>query len=238
MGRPLKCGPSPARSKYICNVTSCHIEIVGYDIEKHYRRKCNEQLLKQLKKCKDPTICSRIEEKADPHTIWLFVNGFDWKNMPTYKRNHTKAKKFLPGGEDNNNSVSNSIIHHFHKKTTNVTSSSSMSTSTTMEEETNSECVDNVDELQEEDITNSEHVDHVESHSEVVEEVTVNSDLDNIDDVVVDVVDSTLTNVAGTIMEEDEDQYEGLKDYWEDQQVQAPPQQAQPQGEREIIQVR
>ena len=39
-GRPIKVifGLAPARSKYVCNVSSCKAEVVGYGIGTHYSR--------------------------------------------------------------------------------------------------------------------------------------------------------------------------------------------------------
>ena len=51
-----------------------------------------------LAKLKDSTgeACNNLKAKADAHTLFLFMNGFDFVNPPSYKDNHRVDPNCLP----------------------------------------------------------------------------------------------------------------------------------------------
>jgi hypothetical protein len=88
MGRGRKSKPFvgcvQSRCKYVCKAEGCGAEILSYELEKHYLRKCNRDLLARLKNY------SEVEREqalstADPHTKFLFLNGFSAENLPAYR---------------------------------------------------------------------------------------------------------------------------------------------------------
>ena len=83
-GRPRKLGIglAPAKCKYVCNVEGCNEEIISYDLAKHYIRKGNSEMLDRLINCPVESGRKAILEKADPHTIYLFTNGYTSMKLP------------------------------------------------------------------------------------------------------------------------------------------------------------
>lgn len=71
------------RLKYKCKV--CHIHPLGSDLRKHYQTKTDWKLLEEMQDCVGDQDLVRLKKKADPHTIFMFLNNHSKTNMPKWE---------------------------------------------------------------------------------------------------------------------------------------------------------
>ena len=85
----------PSKVKRVCRAEGCGAQILGTDINLHYKSRVNFKLLKELNIATKERAERMIINDLDNHTSFFFTNKFDLKRMPNWAT-HKPARKVIP----------------------------------------------------------------------------------------------------------------------------------------------